>query len=166
MTASGPFVVTRRRPVAPDDDGSPFCAACSHYHEGPCPCPDCGRPTPCRDHLQDRSVSTPATKIVYREAFATLNEARRTACAEIRRRSNVAKDPVQPALDHAANVRESGGTIRLPKGDVIVVEATTDDELYAQAGKPAITYLTAAERTNRILTAWNAEYGIGIEERA
>lgn len=29
------------------NDAGPFCTKCSHYHQGPCLCPECGQPEPC-----------------------------------------------------------------------------------------------------------------------
>jgi hypothetical protein len=68
-----PYVVTTKRPTPPDETSQPYCAACSHYHEGACLCPDCGRPTPCREHFEGASVQTPSFD-VSRCAVATLEE--------------------------------------------------------------------------------------------
>lgn len=70
-----PYVITTTRPIEPDEHGLPYCGACSHYHEGACLCPDCGRPTPCSTHGVDGSVSTPAPD-VSRRAVATFGDVR------------------------------------------------------------------------------------------
>ncbi|HEU4702610.1 MAG TPA: hypothetical protein VFS37_09020 [Conexibacter sp.] len=172
--STGAFVVTQRRPVAPDEDGQPFCGACSHYHEGPCLCPDCGRPTPCRDHGQDRSVSTPATEIVYREAFATLEDRNRAICVLI---LNAVPIEAQPDLfAQVTALGESGGKLSLPNGDVIEVEATTDcaawenEEGWHVAEHGNDLAILSSDSESAVVAAWcatwNAEHGIGIKARA
>lgn len=42
-----------------DEPDEPYCVICSHHHEGACWCPDCGRPTPCRTHGVEGTMSTP-----------------------------------------------------------------------------------------------------------
>jgi len=98
-----------------------------------------------------------ATGWERRWAYATLGEARRKACAEIKRRSNLAKDPVQPALDHAANLRESGGSISLPDGSEIVVEETTYQRLFHELRPHVSLPWTGANPL--LLAAYNARFG-------
>lgn len=121
-----PYVITVTRPVAPDDDGQPFCAACSHYHEDACLCPDCGRPTPCRTHSIESSVSTPATDI-SRRAVATLDEAQAAVVSAYETRTG------KPAPACFA-LREDGGTTGpLPDGTTIEVERRGLNYLHQQA---------------------------------
>src|SRR5215208_858046 len=116
-----PFIVTAKRPVAPDEHGQPFCAACSHYHEGACLCPDCGRPTPCREHHAATSVATPAIETVARRAVATPEEARHEAeRALINWQRTTGQKPDPRAHVYAARtLPESGGRVGpLPDGTV------------------------------------------------
>jgi hypothetical protein len=160
---AGPYTVEHRRPVAPDEDGSPFCAACSHYHDGSCLCPDCGRPTPCRDHGQDRSVSTPATTVVSRWAYATLEEARAKARRIIGDAPGYfeAHDGWSTARLDANVLGGSGGMIQLPDGSEIVVEATTTAALWVAVSPSERRVVRRGKRDAVVLAAWNAEYGIG-----
>ena len=122
-TTTDPFLVTVKRPVSPDDNGTPFCAACSHYHEGARACPDCGRPTPCRDHGSDRSVWTPATEVVSRVAVASLEEARDKVAL-------LAADTMLTRAGVIIAIRESGGRVSLPDGTEIKVVRTTYEPFF------------------------------------
>lgn len=116
MTPNGPFIVTqRRKPCNPE-----LCT------ERPCP-------LGCDDDVALRAL-------LYREAFATLEEAR--------------KAPGDAGVG-ARMLASHGGTVTLPNGDVIEVAPTTWRAL-----------AMALPSNQRTLRAWNAEHGIGIGGRA
>jgi len=88
--------------------------------------------------------------VVSRWAYATLEEVHR-AVVPMLDKGGVAN---APAVAYRT-LPESGGTIKLPDGSEIVVEATNWPKLASQVDDGA--YLPET----RIVAAWNAEYGIG-----
>jgi len=94
-------------------------------------------------------------EVLSRWAYATLEEATRV----VDRAKGLQR---RPGFEYHGGLPESGGTIKLPDGE-IVVEATTWDRLLTDLPPnrillgPDPSPVTAAE----ILAAWNAEYGIG-----
>jgi hypothetical protein len=121
-----PFIVTTKRPTPPDETGQPYCAACSHYHEGACLCPDCGHPTPCRDHFEGASVQTPSLD-VSRQAVATLEEAKDAAMQVVYDGPPIrVKTEWELICMVISDWPESGGTVGpLPDGTTIEVEELT-----------------------------------------
>lgn len=154
MSATGPFIVTQRRP----EDWRCECGDLNRAHEW-C-CYRCGAGAP--DNARER------TAVSYREAFATLEEAKAEIVARV-----FPRQPEQgmrpPEWDEPfvalATLPEAGGTITLPNGDVIEVEATTWGHIFHDL--PLLDrYVRGPESADALLAAWNAEYGIGIGEEA
>lgn len=133
MTTTGPFIVTHREP------GSPAITNSASGEPGE---PDA---------------------LLYREAFATLEEARMIAESLTDHR-----DDWREWRKSIAALPESGGSISLLDGSVIEIEATTYDELRSLmvgncGGDDTIPN---GEEKELIFAAWNAEHGIGPEARA
>lgn len=114
--------------------------------------------------------------ISYREAFATLEEARRASWRVVVDRTRRMTDALAQAdLRSAASATmpESGGKLTLPNGDVIEVEATTDCAAWenedgwhvAEPGNDLAIF--SSDRESAVVeawcAAWNAEHGIGAK---
>jgi hypothetical protein len=143
-----PYIVVVKRPVAPDEDGAPFCSTCSHYHEGACLCPECGRPTPCRAHSQGTFTQIP-TFDVSRHAVATLENARESTAYTV---ICIDQDCRRSSYEDAArSLPKAGGTVGpLPDGTVIEVKSIDWPDLFIDGG-PALF------SESDILDAYNAK---------
>jgi len=98
---------------------------------------------------------------VSRWAYATLEEARSAICGLIRERQAWVPE-VKLAYSRLA---ASGGTITLPDGSEIVVEATTWPHIAEQVNSGKQRKIRVGELTaTDWLAAWNAEHGIPGQE--
>lgn len=104
--------------------------------------------------------------VFYREAFATLELVRDWLYEHV----DIGETSVDDlpnfarAVDH---LPETGGTITLPNGDVIEVEATTYTRLAEDANRPHLLKRGGGDHIKAdILAAWNAEHGIGVAPSA
>ena len=149
MTATGPYVVTHRQQ---NDQPCETCMGAQGI--GLCVCPD--------------------SVVLYREAFATLEELPDIPCQKCAYCRKDEGDCGWPYI--LSRLPESGGKLDpLPDGSVIEVEATTWEALvlatpvkrrYAH-GVPLLPPSVWLD-SNRAscCAAWNAEHGIGLEARA
>lgn len=120
------------------------------------------------EHVQKMDADAPVRVDVYREAFATLGDRDRAICVRL---LNSVPIGAQPDLYRQVSaLGEPGGSIRLPNGDVIEVEATTWSDLVLPSRNAISALFVVAEARKgdadcqrSILAAWNAEHGIGIE---
>jgi hypothetical protein len=139
MTATGPYIVT---------------------HEREAPMEPCGRV---------QAESRVRLDTIYREAFAALEQATNAVQRVIDRLAFAQNGAVPyhdllPALHRLAVLPDSGDTIPLPDGSVIVVEAREIQQLAADLSWSADSVLASSDAT--ILAAWNAEHGIRVEAEA
>lgn len=104
------------------------------------PCEACGTPV-----------------VVFLWAYETLEGVYGGVREIVRPRMQNAKGMVRATVFAQITRIDGPCSIDLPSGERITVEATTDERLAEEAGEP---FFDAASRP-RIVTAWNAEKGIG-----
>jgi len=121
------------------------------------------------------------SSVVYREAFATLEEVERRLAGEDffdiaglagmpddQGRSLVMSMELDATMDELRAATQWPQGFDLPNGDVIEVEATTSERLYSELSDTAACHkvVHAFQGATRgvLLAAWKAEHGIGIGE--
>lgn len=147
---AGPYILSQRQRVEhaadcfwnrahpPVDGDEAACCSCSAHAEAAVP--------------------------LSRWAYATLEELPEIPCQKCGWCTGPGKRCGFPYV--LSRLPESGGTIKLPDGSAIVVEATTWGDLILARKGDAVTTgeMSMCEARAAILAAWNAEYGIDIGE--
>lgn len=157
----GPYVVEVREPQAEHDADCFWRRAHPPVDGDEAACCTCGAYGP--------------PEVTYREAFATLEGVKDGLVAYMEREQySIDTAAYARAIEEIEALPASGGSIPLPDGREVVVEATTWERICEEGGESWRTRHCAGnwppphryEHRRAALAAWNAEHGIGMEERA